>query len=56
MDSYDVVYLSSNEENPFQRNQRLIQEHHVEEDADKYRVISLAFYRKLKKVNAKHYV
>ena len=32
MDSYDVVYLSSDEETPFERNQRLIQEHHSEED------------------------
>ena len=32
MDSYEVVYLSSNEETPFERNQRLVQEHHAEEN------------------------
>ena len=32
MDSYEVVYLSSDEETPFERNQRLVQEHHAEED------------------------
>ena len=32
MDTCDIVYLSSDEETPFERNQRLIQEHHTEED------------------------
>ena len=32
MDSYDVVYLSSDEETPFERNQRLVQEHHAKEE------------------------
>ena len=32
MESYDVVYLSSNEETPFDRNQRLVREHHAKED------------------------
>ena len=32
MDSSEIVYLSSDEETPFERNQRLIQEHHAEED------------------------
>ena len=32
MDSYEVVYLCSDEETPFERNQRLVQEHHAEEN------------------------
>ena len=32
MDSYDVVYLSSDDESPFDRNQRLLKEYHEEED------------------------
>ena len=32
MDTCDIVYLSSDEETPFERNQRLVQEHHAEED------------------------
>ena len=32
MESYEVVYLSSDEETPFERNQRLVQEHHADED------------------------
>ena len=32
MDSYDVVYLSSDDESPFDRNQRLLKEFHEEED------------------------
>ena len=32
MDSLEVVCLSSDDETPFDRNQRLIQEHHAEED------------------------
>ena len=32
MDSSEIVYLSSDEETPFERNQRLLQEHHDEED------------------------
>ena len=32
MDSYDVVYLSSDDESPFDRNQRILREYHEEED------------------------
>ena len=32
MDSYEVVYLCSDEETPFERNQRLLYEDHAEED------------------------
>lgn len=32
MDPSEVVYLSSDDESPFDRNQRLIKEHHEEED------------------------
>ena len=32
MDSYDVVCLSSDDESPFDRNQRLLKEYHEEED------------------------
>ena len=32
MDSYDVVYLSFDDESPFDRNQRLLKEYHEEED------------------------
>ena len=32
MDSSEIVYLISDEETPFERNQRLVQEHHAEED------------------------
>ena len=32
MDSYDVVYLSSDDESPFDRNQRVLKEYHEEED------------------------
>ena len=32
MDSFEVVCLSFDEETSFERNQRLIQEHHAEED------------------------
>ena len=32
MDSSEIVYLSSDEETPFECNQKLIQEHHAEED------------------------
>lgn len=32
MDPSEVVYLSFDDESPFDRNQRLIKEHHEEED------------------------
>ena len=32
MDSSEIVYLSSDDESPFDRNQRLLREHHEEED------------------------
>ena len=32
MDTCDIVNLSSDEETPFERNQRLLHEHHAEED------------------------
>ena len=32
MDSYDVVCLSSDDESPFDRNQRLLKEYHEKED------------------------
>ena len=32
MDSSEVVYLSSDDESPFERNQWLLKEHHEEED------------------------
>ena len=32
MDSSEVIYLSSDDESPFERNQRLLKEHHEEED------------------------
>lgn len=32
MDSSEVICLSSDNESPFERNQRLLKEHHEEED------------------------
>ena len=32
MDSSEIVYLSSDDESPFDRNQRLLKEYHEEED------------------------
>ena len=32
MDPSEIVYLSSDDESPFDRNQRLLKEHHGEED------------------------
>ena len=32
MDSFEVVYLSSDDKSPFERNQRLLKEYHEEED------------------------
>lgn len=32
MGSSEIIYLSSDEETPFERNQRLVQEHHAEEE------------------------
>ena len=32
MDSFEIVYLSSDDESPFERNQRLLREHQEEED------------------------
>ena len=32
MGSSEVIYLSSDEETPFERNQRLLKEHHEQED------------------------
>ena len=32
MDSSEIAYLSSDDESPFDRNQRLLKEHHEEED------------------------